>query len=159
MGAGWSVGNDLAIEILTAPISYHLYGLKSAVEDYQFGAVGMRLMGELWPTLKSAGISTTGINHWVYLPDGSMFVGVEVKTPATEIPDSLLPLRFVLNRYLKHVHIGPYQRLPQTWQLLKAEMTARGEVMRGPCLEVYGHHDDDPNQLETTILIGLEQKV
>jgi hypothetical protein len=41
---------------------------------------------------------------------------------------------------------------------LKAELTARGEVIGWPSLEVYGHHCDDPSKLETTILIGLQKK-
>lgn len=153
------MGDAMAIEIVTVPIAFHLYGLSSTVDNSQFGAVGMRLMSGLWPTLKSAGVSTTGINHWVYLPDGSMFVGVEVQSAATAIPNSLKPLSIIMNRYLKHVHIGPYQLLPKTWQSLKAELAVRGEVILDPSLEVYGHHDDDPAKLETTIFIGLEPKV
>lgn len=61
-------------------------------------------------------------------------------------------------RYMRHVHVGPYRALPQTWKVLKAELAARGEVVGSPSLEVYGHHCDDPSRLETTILIGLRAK-
>ena len=109
--------------------------------------------------VKGAKIPTTGINHWVYLPDDRMFVGVELRTPRqSPTPDPLESLEFELSRYLKHVHVGPYQALPQKWKELKVEILARGEVIGSPSLEVYGHHCDDPAKTETTILIGLRAK-
>jgi len=72
------------------------------------------------------------------------------------LPDPLDPLEFELQRFMRHVHVGPYQELPQKWKDLKAELIARGEVMALPSLEIYGHHNDDPSKLETTILIGLQ---
>jgi effector-binding domain-containing protein len=67
-------------------------------------------------------------------------------------------LEFELQRYTKHVHVGPYQALPQKWAALKAELAARGEVIGSPSLEVYGHHCDGPSEPETTILIALQAK-
>jgi effector-binding domain-containing protein len=88
-----------------------------------------------------------------------MFVGVELRSPQqSPAPDRLEPLEFELPRYLKHVHVGPYQALPQKWKELKAELLARSEVIGSPSLEVYGHHCDDPAKLETTILIGLRAR-
>jgi hypothetical protein len=68
------------IEIVEEPIRFHLHGIGGGVENERYGEVGFRLMNELWQTIKGAGIPTTGINHWVYLPDGRMFVGVELRT-------------------------------------------------------------------------------
>jgi effector-binding domain-containing protein len=59
---------------------------------------------------------------------------------------------------MRHVHVGPYQALPQKWKDLKTELAARGEEIGSPSLEVYGHHCDDPAKLETTILIALGAK-
>ena len=88
-----------------------------------------------------------------------MFVGVELRNPQQlPVPDPLEPLEFELKRYTKHVHVGPYQALPQKWKELKAELAARGEVIGSPSLEIYGHHCDEPSELETTILIGLQAK-
>lgn len=114
-------------------------------------------MNEVWPVVKGSHTPTTGINHWVYLPDGQMFVGVEL-LPDAQAPVQLEPLEFELRRYLKHLHVGPYQALPDTWKALKTELAARGERIGDPSLEIYGHHHDDPAKLETTILIGLEAK-
>jgi len=147
------------IEIIEKPIRFHLHGISGIVENERYGEVGLRLMNEMWQAVKGAKIPTTGINHWVYLPDGRMFVGAELRSPQQgPMPDQLKPLEFELPRYLKHVHFGPYQALPQKWKALKDEIAIRCEVIGSPSLEVYGHHCDDPTKLETTILIGLQAK-
>jgi hypothetical protein len=144
------------VEIIEEPIRFHLHGISGMVENERYGEVGMRLMGELWRFIKGPKIATTGINHWVYYPDNKMFVGVELQSPQqTPATDQLEPLEFELQRYLKHVHVGPYQALPQKWKDLKTELSTRGEVIGSRSLEIYGHHNDEPSQLETTILIGL----
>ena len=145
----------MEIEILQKPIQFKLWGVKGVVENERYGEVGMRLMNEMWPIVKSEKLSTTGINHWIYLPDCVMFTGVELKTLPQSV-SRLEPLEFELHRYLKHVHVGPYQELPAKWKALKAEVTARGEVMSLPSLEIYGHHSDESSKVETTILIGLQ---
>lgn len=149
----------MEIEIIESPIHFRLHGVGGVVEDQRYGEVGFRLMNEMWKAVKGAGVPTTGINHWVYLPDDRMFVGVELRSQQpSPLPDPLEPLEFELPRHLKHVHVGPYQALSQKWADLKAELAARGEAIGSPSLEVYGHHCDDPAKLETTILIGLRAK-
>lgn len=146
-------------ETLEEPIQFRLHGIGGVVENEQYGEVGLRLMDAMWQAVKGAGLPTTGINHWVYLPKGRMFVGVELRTAVqSPLPPPLEPLDFELRRYLKHVHVGPYQALPAKWKLLMSELAARGEVVSFPSLEIYGHHCDEPAQLETTILIGLQPK-
>ncbi|MFO1094328.1 MAG: GyrI-like domain-containing protein [Planctomycetaceae bacterium] len=147
----------MQIEIIETPLRFQLHGKSSLVPDNRFGEVGMRLMGEMWAIVKQTGTATTGINHWVYLADGQMFTGVELR-PGAQAPAGLESLHFELPRYLKHLHVGPYQALPEKWQALKNEIAARGEAIGSPSLEVYGHHGDDPAKLETTILIGLQPK-
>jgi hypothetical protein len=147
----------MKIEIRETPIHFHLHGVSSAVPNHNYGEVGMRLMGDLWKIVKTAGTATTGINHWVYLPDGRMSTAVEL-LPHAQAPVGLEPLSFELPRYLEHVHIGPYQALPEKWKALKDELAARGETIDSPALEIYGHHCDDVSKLETTILIGLSKR-
>ncbi len=147
------------IEIIEKPILFHLHGISGVVENERYGEVGVNLMNEMWRVVKGAKIPTTGINHWAYLPDNKMFVGVELRSPQqAPLPGQLEPLEFELQRYMKHLHVGPYQTLPQKWKDLKAELALRGEVIGSPSLEVYGHHCDDPAKAETTILIGLQVK-
>ena len=102
------------IEIIDEPIRFHLHGIGGLVDNERYGEVGLRLMDAMWQVVKGANIPTTGINHWVYLPDARMFVGVELRNPQqSPTPNQLEPLEFELQRYLKHVHVGPYQALPQ----------------------------------------------
>ncbi len=145
-------------EIIEEPVRFHLHGIGGVVENERYGEVGMGLMNEMWQVVKGAGIPTTGINHWVYLAGGRMFVGVELRNPQQVPASRLEPLEFELQRYLQHIHVGPYQALPQKWKDLMAELAARGEIMDSPSVEVYGHHCDNPSKLETTILIGLQKK-
>lgn len=149
----------MKIEIIESPLRFRLHGIGGTVANDRFGEVGMQLMNEMWPLVKGAGLPNTGINHWVYLAGGRMFVGVELREPQpAEIPARLEPLEFALPRYLRHLHVGPYQELPQKWKALKADLDFRGEKIGTHSLEVYGHHGDDPAKLETTILIGLQPK-
>jgi len=149
----------MKFEIVEEPVRFRLLGIGDVVENDRYGEVGLRLMIEMWQVVKGAEILTTGINHWVYLPDERMFVGVELRNPKQfPIPDRLEPLEFELQRYLRHVHVGPYQSLPQKWKELKAELAARGETMSLPSLEIYGHHCDGPAEPETTIVLGLNSK-
>jgi hypothetical protein len=149
----------MQIEIIEEPIRFRLNGIGGIVENERYGEVGLRLMNEMWRVVKGGGISTTGINHWVYLPEGRMFVGIELRSPRkAPVPVQLEPLEFELQRYMKHVHVGAYQALPEKWKELKTELTARGEVIGSPSLEIYGHHCEDVSKLETTILIGLQTK-
>lgn len=145
------------LEILDTPLRFELHGLSSEVEGERYGETGLRLMDAMWKIVAESGLRTTGVNHWVYLPDGRMFVGVEVAAPdRARVPEPLQPYAFELHRYLKHLHVGPYQALPQKWQSLKAELAARGETVKFPSLEIYGHVcEDDSSEPETTILLGL----
>jgi hypothetical protein len=151
----------MEIEIIESPVQLQLYGLSSAVENHRYGEVGLRLMDQMWKIVKDAKLANTGINHWVYFADDRMFVGVELKRiDQPRIPEPLEKCDFELNRYAKHIHIGPYHELPQTWQALTAELSARGENVTLPSLEVYAHSCEgaDESQATTTILMGLAKR-
>src|SRR6185437_1980319 len=120
----------MKIEIVEQPVRFRLHGIGGVVENERYGEVGLRLMNEMWRVVKEAKIPTTGVNHWVYLPDNRMFVGVEIRSPQqVPHPGQLEPLEFEFQRHMKHLHVGPYQALPQKWKDLKAELAARGEVI------------------------------
>lgn len=149
----------MKIEIVEEPIRFHLHGIRGVVENERYGEVGLGLMNEMWQVVKAATIPTTGINHWVYLPDERMFVGVELRNPQqVSMPGQLESLEFELQRYMRHVHVGPYQALPQKWKELKAELAARGETISLPSLEIYGNDCSEAAEPETTILLGLKTK-
>lgn len=144
-------------EIIEKPIRFTLYGCSSTDVCNLIGEIGLQLMNEVWRTVKEGNLITTGINHWVYLKDGSMFVGVELQSQS-DLPTGLAKLQFTMDRYLKHVHIGAYHALPKQWQTLKLALVDLGESIGPHSLEIYGHHCDDESKLETTILINLEPK-
>lgn len=148
------------IEIIDELIRFRLHGLAASVDNRRYSEVGCRLMDQMWQVVKGASLKTTGINHWVYFADDRLFVGVEVCAAAdAAVPLPLEPREFVLPRYARHLHIGPYTALPQKWQSIKAELSARGEFITLPSLEVYGHscEGDDGSEAETTILMGLRR--
>jgi hypothetical protein len=145
------------IEIIDQPIRFDLHGLFSFVNNNCYGEVGCRLMDEMWAIVKQGKLKTTGINHWVYFAGDRIFVGVEVNDrEKAAIPERLEACEWERTRYSKHVHVGPYLDLPQKWQALKAELSARGERVTMPSLEVYGHFcdGDDNSEPETANLIG-----
>src|SRR5206468_3054372 len=87
---GRAEGIEMNIEIVETPVRFRLHGIGGVVENERYGEVGLRLMNEMWQVAKGAGVPTTGINHWVYLPDGRMFVGVELRDPQSlPVPDPL----------------------------------------------------------------------
>ncbi len=142
-------------EILEERLSFHLHGKFSQGPVTECGPVGISLMNEMWSTLRSVQAPNAGLNHWVYLRSGQMFVGVELLPDATP-PEGLDGLEFELVRYLRHTHVGPYHHLPAKWQALKEELTRLGHTLDTPSLEIYGHHVADPEQLQTTILIAIK---
>ena len=146
------------IEIVDTPIRFHLHGLPGAVTDRRYAEVGLKLMDQMWKLVKESRTANTAINHWVYPPGERMFVGVEL-SPGARAPAGLDVLQFELPRYAKHLHIGPYQALPQKWAALQAELIARGEKIGSPSLEIYGHQCEGANaEPETTILFCLERR-
>lgn len=145
------------IEIIEEPVRFHLHGTSDVVPGNAYGETGMRLMDAMWKVVRGARTSSTGINHWVYLPDDRMFVGIEL-LPDAEAPAGLEELAFELPRCLKHLHFGPFDALPAKWTALKERLIKQGEVMSLPSLEVYGHHCADAAKQETTILIGLQPR-
>src|SRR5260221_1726517 len=61
-----------------------------------------------------------------------LHVPLQLRNPQqVPTPEQLEPLEFELQRYMKHLHVGPYQALPQKWKDLKAEL----EIGRASCRE------------------------
>ena len=147
----------MQIEMIDEPVRFELVGFGGVAENAQYAPVGLRLMNAMWNVVKQHQIPTTGINHWVYLQDGRMFVGVALSEPYDGAAlERLESLSFELPRHAKHLHVGPYQELPRKWKDLLTELKTAGVKFGEISLEIYGHHCDDPAKLETTILIGLQ---
>jgi hypothetical protein len=145
------------IQIIDTPFAVNLVGRQGPIEGKPVGDVGKCLMDAMRAEVRARGIRNTGINHWVYLPGPSLFAGVELAEPTDEL-GSLERLGVELKRFLRHVHQGPYDKLPAVWQRLTGDLAASNETRAGPCLEIYGHWNADSRLLTTTILIGLAPK-
>jgi hypothetical protein len=141
-------------EIIDAPFRVTLVGCGGSIGSEPIGVIGKRYMDNMWREVREHAIKTKGINHWVYLPNANMFTGVEMAEPTAEL-GTLEKLDVSLNRYLRHVHVGDYSKLPEIWPKLMAQFYEQNEILQYPCLEIYGHWNSDPSKCETTILIGL----
>lgn len=145
------------LEISTEPFCVTLLGYGGAIDDGNVPASGKRLMDRMWKEVQAHRIATKGINHWVYLPNSMIFTGIELVQPFSDV-GTLEKMDVSLERYLKHLHVGPYATLPQIWPELFKQLKQRNEEPRFPNLEIYGHWNPDPTKCETTILIGLDQE-
>ncbi|MEZ4706267.1 MAG: GyrI-like domain-containing protein [Caldilineaceae bacterium] len=144
-------------EIINSPFHVTLFGFRGTIDGETVPVVGKRLMDMLWGVVHAHKIKTKGINYWVYLPNSEMFAGVELAAEQSNPIGQLDPLEASLERYLRHVHKGPYAQLPQIWPQLMAALKQQGEAPAFPNLEIYGHWHSDETKCETTIIIGLKQ--
>ena len=88
----------MEFEIVETPIRFQLHGLSSDVQNNRYGEVGLKLMDEMWKVVRESQTAPTGINHWIYLPDNQMFVGIELM-PNSRCPGPLEPLMFEWQRH------------------------------------------------------------
>lgn len=102
------------LEISNEPFRVTLSGYGGPVKDGNVRALGKRLMDRMWSELPSHQVATMGINQWVYLPNSMIFIGVKLVDPFSNV--GALEQKVVsLDRYLKHLHVGPYATLLQIW--------------------------------------------
>ena len=148
----------MRVETINRPFTVRLAGVSGHPEGACFGEKGRELMDRLWAEVKRCGLATHGVNHWVYLADGGLFTGVEIREPAADL-GSLATMEIQIPRYLRHVHVGPYSELPNVWASMTKKAEEDGETRSYPGLEIYGHWNEDPGKCETTVLIALERKV
>jgi effector-binding domain-containing protein len=81
--------------------------------------------------------------------------GVEVSRPfepAGEVYDTATPSGMVAMA----VHIGPYDRMKETHDVIHAWSTANNREFAGQSWEIYGDWIDDQSKLETTIFYLLK---
>ena len=145
------------IESSSVPYRATLFGYGGFIKDGIVHASAKPLMDKMWNEVQDRRIKTTGINHWVYLPNSMIFTGIELKEPGTDV-GTLEKLEVSLDRYVRYLHVGPYSTLGAIWPRLMEALKQQGEKPQYPNLEIYGHWDADETKCETTILIGLAKK-
>jgi len=118
----------------------------------------------VWQFLRTKpGLRTDGHNVFLYhhpaardLPMDVDF-GVEV-VRAFEPQGEVRPVETPAGEAAVAVHRGPYDRMKETHDAIHAWRAANNRAFAGTSWEIYGDHDDDPAQLETTIVYLLARK-
>ena len=132
----------------------HLHGFSGTVPDLKFGETGIALSGRMWNIVKTNKLPNKGLNIWLYDDMTRMFCGVELDPrPSNNFGMEERDVHF--KKYVWCKHVGPYQLLRKTNQVLKEEMQKRGLKYGPPSLEIYGHHGPDPEKLETELIFSL----
>lgn len=143
--------------IVDSPFRVELVGRGSPVENQCYGHVGQALMDTLWSEVRRLKLNHRGVNHWVYPSAEELFTGVELDGDAEDI-GSLERRTVALPRYVRYVHRGPYDGLGAAWAGVMEWIRQQGAAPDGIGLEVYGHWNENPTLLETTILVGLASR-
>jgi hypothetical protein len=151
-------GDDVTTTIIDSPFARTLCGTSGMHDPAKsYGQEIIALLDRVWPWIKQAKATTTGINHVIYGADGAMFAGVELTSAFAYPASSGLEMRSVaLPRYAYHKHVGPYAAIPGAFQRMEEEIRRRGLVPVKPVVEIYGHWTDDDSKLETDLLISVE---
>ncbi len=130
--------------------------IRTKAAQSQLSQVVPQLCGEVWSFAKSAGLPRPGRHVAIYF-DGAinLEVGALVDEPFTgdgRVVCSSTPAGLVAMTE----HVGPYARLGEAHQAICDWCAANGHSSPGPNWEIYGHWNDDPNQLITEVYYLLQ---
>ncbi len=125
-----------------------------------------QLFDEFYQHVASVAVGRRGLNIIVYrgqpgvdlmeTPEGMpLEIGVQVPAPFAG-DGKILCSSTPAGRVATITHIGPYDQMRPTYDVLKKWGHERGESFAGPSWEVYGHWSDDPAQLRTDIYFLLK---
>jgi len=151
------------ISIETASTSRPLAVVRRRVRPQEFAKVIPEACGIVWNALKAQNIKGAGRHVTVYLPDGSLEVGVELERPIEnvaalgEVVASSLPT----GSAAAAVHFGPYQHLRSAHDAIRDWCSRNGHALAGTHWEIYGHWLDewnrDPSKIRTDVYYLLKQ--
>jgi effector-binding domain-containing protein len=111
-------------------------------------------MDKMWKIVKSNNLANKGLNIWVYEKNENVFSGVElIEEPGTEI--KLEMKNIALYKYAYCKHIGPYNLIKQTKQVMTDNLERMGFETDLPYIEIYGYWRKNENELETELLMSL----
>ena len=115
-----------------------------------------RSLDLVWAFLRSSDL-VTNHNVVVYRGDlaaeggGLVEVGVQVDRPFDDAgaPDGVRCRELPAATVARAVHVGPYHRMGETHDAIRAWCAEHGHELDGLSWEVYGDWDDDVTKLET----------
>ena len=143
------------VEIINEAFRLNIYGFSGIAINKDYAGTAFRLMDKMWQVVKSNSLKNKGLNVWVYEPNEKVFAGVEL----TDIPkhDTGLEQKTLsLLKYAYHKHVGPYNLIKQTGQIMIDELKKKGFETDLPYIEIYGHWTNDETKLETELLMCLK---
>ena len=125
--------------------------IAAATTWQQFPALWPQLLGEVWECLHAGGISHGCRNIMLYLddvPHVEIGVALTVPCPLTgRVVASSLPAGEVVMT----MHHGPFTGLAAAHRAVRDWCHTQGRQPVGPRWEVYGPHQDDPNEQWTEV--------
>jgi effector-binding domain-containing protein len=143
------------IEIIDTILEFDLYGFSGIALNDDYAGTAFKLMDKMWQIVKSNGLGNKGKNIWVYGEGNSVFAGVELDNIPN--PDIIIEhKKLSLNKYAYYKHIGSYNLIKQTGQVMKSEINKLGLEATLPYIEIYGHWTNDDSKLETELLMSLK---
>lgn len=117
----------------------------------EFPQVWKPLLDEVHAGVRWQGNGRKGRNVLLYLDDvPHVEIGVELDQPVGitgRVVESALPSGTVATM----THRGPYDAIGSTHDAIRAFCAERELALAGPRWEIYGHHGDEPDELETDV--------
>ena len=116
--------------------------------------------------MKARGIKSTGHNVVVYWdepgrdlmhsPGGiPVDIGAEIAEPFED--DAQLHCTSTpAGRFISMLHVGDYSGLGATYDAIYSYCRGAGLKTAGPYWELYGHWNENPEKLETTVAVSLK---
>jgi effector-binding domain-containing protein len=107
--------------------------------------------GVVWKAVRAMKLEGVGRHVAVYLDEViNLEVGVEVAKPF-EARGDVIPSETPGGWVAAVRHFGPYARLHQAHEAIRAWCLAQGREVAGPNWEVYGHWTEDEAKLRTDV--------
>ncbi|AZN41505.1 GyrI-like domain-containing protein [Paenibacillus albus] len=145
------------VQVCSEPKTFTIYGVsRTHQEATNYSEDVQALMNQLWGEIGAKKLPHLGINHMIYSFNDEVIAGVELKPEAAGIEHSLKPFTITLRSYAHFKHIGPYDRLCDAYDRIRAAAAASGLKVTQPGIEVYGHWNEDSAKLETDIYQSVE---
>jgi effector-binding domain-containing protein len=125
------------------------------------GAVWRPALDQVWAFLRTQpGLRTHGHNIFLYHHPArrndpmDVDFGVEVVREFA-LSGEVRPVKTPAGEAAAATHIGPYGRLGQTHDAIRAWAAANNRAFAGKSWEIYGDWNHDPAKLETTVMYLL----
>ena len=117
----------------------------------EYPRVWRSLLDQVWANVRWSGTGPKGRNVMLYLDDvPHVEVGVELDQPA-EVEPPVIRSALPAGEIAMTVHRGPYEGLGDAHEAVLRWCHDNGRQPTRQRWEIYGHHHDDPAQLETEV--------